>query len=147
MSGEADTKLILPALAPLYRCLGQFTNPFLRVVFALLIVPSGYAKFTNPQFAANVTDTIAKLGFAPPTAWFWVVAALETVGVAGLAVGLFTRLWAALFTIEMLVIAIGVYLPTGHGYQYPFLLAAVALALTLRGGGRWSLDRAIGREF
>ena len=147
MSSEVETKLFVPALAPLYRCLGQFTNLFLRIVYALLIVPSGYAKFTNPDFAANVTAIIAKLGFAPAPAWFWFVAFLETVGVAALAAGFLTRLWGVFFTIEMLIIAIGVHWPTGHGYNYPFLLAAVAFALTLRGGGRWSLDRLIGREF
>ena len=147
MANAGETRLIVPALAPLYNCTAALTNPMLRVVFALLIVPSGLAKCTNPEFAAHVTDIIARLGFAPPRAWFWFVAFLETAGVVAFAAGLFTRVWGALFTIEMLIIAIGVHWPTGKGYQYPLLLATVAFALTLRGGGRWSLDRLIGREF
>ncbi len=147
MSSEVETKLIVPALAPLYRGLGQFTNPFLRIVFALIIAPDGWAKLTNPQFAADVTGLIAKLGFPAPTAWFWLVALLEFAGAIALGLGLLTRVLGAMFTIQMLVIAIGVHWPEGRGYQYPFLLAAVAFALTLSGGGRWSLDRLIGREF
>jgi putative oxidoreductase len=147
MAVKGETRLVIPALGPVYRCLGQFADPLLRVTFALLVFPSGHAKLTNPRFAAEVTDLIARLGFPWPGAWFLFIALLETVGVAALAAGLFTRLLGAIFTIEMLIVAIGVHWPEGRGYQYPFLLAAVAFALALRGGGRWSLDRLIGREF
>jgi putative oxidoreductase len=145
-SNEGQTKLVIPALGCVYRCPGCFVNPFLRVVFAALVAPSGFAKLTDPDFAAQVHGLIGKLGFSSPDIWFYLIVLLETAGSISLAFGFLTRLVAGIFVIEMLVIAIGVHLPTGHGYQYPFLLAAVALTLTLRGGGRWSIDRLIGRE-
>ena len=147
MSSEVDTKLVVPALAPVYRGLGQFTNPFLRIVCALILVPDGWTKLTNPQFAADVTGLIAKLGFLDPMAWFWFIALLEFAGGIALALGFLTRLLGAMLTIEMLVIAFGLHWPAGRSISFDILLAAVAFALTLRGGGRWSLDRLIGRVF
>ena len=145
-SGESETKLVIPALGCVYRCLGCVVNPLLRVVFAVLVAPSGFAKLTDPAFASEVNGLISKLGFPAPNVWFYLIVLLETAGSISLAFGFLTRLVAGIFVIEMLVIAIGVHLPTGHGYQYPFLLAAVAFTLFLRGGGRWSIDRLIGRE-
>lgn len=143
----SEPKLIIPALAPLYNCTASLTNPLLRVVFALIVIPPGYAKLTDPQFAAMVADMIARMGFPAPAAWTLLVGALECFGGIALALGLFTRPVAAAFTAQMLVIALGIDWPSGHGYQFSFLLAAIAFALALRGGGRWSLDRLIGREF
>jgi len=73
-------------------------------------------------------------------AWFWFVAVLEVPGRIAFVPELFTRLWAATVTIELTIVVLGVDL--GGHYQYPLLLGA----LTLCGGGRWSLDRLISRE-
>jgi putative oxidoreductase len=35
---------------------------------------------------------------------------------------------------------------TGAGYEYPLMWGLVMFAVALRGGGPYSLDRAIGRE-
>ena len=35
---------------------------------------------------------------------------------------------------------------TGPGYEYPLFWGLVMLAIALRGGGPYSLDRVIGRE-
>ena len=35
---------------------------------------------------------------------------------------------------------------TGQGYEYPLMWGLVMLAIALRGGGPYSLDRVIGRE-
>jgi uncharacterized membrane protein YphA (DoxX/SURF4 family) len=47
----------------------------------------------------------------------------------------------------MMVIAVAVDIPRGRGYQLTLLWAAVAFVISWRGGGRWSVDRWIGREF
>lgn len=151
MAASGETRLIIPALAPVYNCLGQFTNPLLRVVFALQVVPPGWAKLTNPKFAAEVAGLVARIGLPAPAAWTWLVAALEFFGGIALALGLLTRPLAAMFIVQMLVIAVGLHWPGGRGMSfdlmYDLLLAALAVAFALRGGGRWSLDRLIGREF
>jgi putative oxidoreductase len=146
MSRDDGTKLIIPALAPIYRCTEMWAWPLVRATCGLMLLPHGIPKFTNPAFAASVTGTIAKLGFTPPVAWFWFVALLETVGGVMLAVGLLTRLVALMITIEMLVISFAVLLPAGRPYQFTLMWALLAFAIVLRGGGRRSLDSLIGRE-
>ena len=47
----------------------------------------------------------------------------------------------------LLVIAVAVDIPDGRGYSFTLLWAAVAFAIALRGSGKLSLDRWIGREF
>jgi putative oxidoreductase len=69
-----------------------------------------------------------------------------------LAVGLFTRLAAAMIFIQMMVIVIVFQGPyeffwTNRGYGYPLLWAGFCLAIFFRGGGRWSVDHYIGKEF
>jgi putative oxidoreductase len=65
------------------------------------------------------------------------------------ALGLFTRFWAAAITVEMMVIVYH-HMPkfgwTGPGYEYPLMWGLVMLAVALRGGGPYSLDRMLGRE-
>jgi len=78
-----------------------------------------------------------------------VLIAIETIGGLCIALGLFTRFWAAAATIEMGVIVYH-HLPnfgwTARGYEYPLFWGLVMLAIALRGGGPYSLDRKIGRE-
>jgi putative oxidoreductase len=52
----------------------------------------------------------------------------------------------------MAVAVVTVHLPAGFfwtngGYEYPLFWGLVALSFVLRGGGRYSLDGIIGREF
>ncbi len=51
----------------------------------------------------------------------------------------------------MLLVAATVHLPAGFfwtegGWEYPVLWAAIAGMFAIKGGGRYSLDRLIGRE-
>jgi putative oxidoreductase len=51
----------------------------------------------------------------------------------------------------MLAVAATIHLGAGFfwsegGWEYPVLWAIVAGSFAIRGGGRWSLDRLIGRE-
>jgi putative oxidoreductase len=36
---------------------------------------------------------------------------------------------------------------TNHGMEVPLYLMLISLAILIRGGGPYSLDRALGREF
>jgi putative oxidoreductase len=147
MFDDDRTRLILPGLAPVYRCAGAWAWPLLRVTCGLMLLPHGIPKFTNPAFAAAVTGLIGRLGLVPAAGWFWFIALLETVGGVMLALGLFTRPLAVMVAIEMLVISFGVLEPAGRPYEFTLMWALLALAIGARGGGRWSLDRVIGWEF
>jgi putative oxidoreductase len=76
---------------------------------------------------------------------------LEFFGGILLTLGLLTRVVAAAFVIEMAVISFAVLWPNwswGHrGMEYALFMGIVALAIFFRGGGRWSLDNAMRKEF
>jgi putative oxidoreductase len=76
----------------------------------------------------------------------------EFFGGLCLVLGFLTRPAAAAATILLTVAAVKVHLPNGFfwsngGWEYPVLWALMALAVFFRGGGEFSLDARIGREF
>lgn len=141
-----STRLIIPALAPLYRALDGLAWPLIRIVAGLNLVPFGWHKLTGPLFDADV-QLFHQLGLEPAVPLTWFVTLLEFVGGLFLAAGLLTRPIALMIAVEMLVIAVAVDIPRGRGYQLTLLWSAIALAISWRGGGRFSLDRWLGREF
>ena len=123
-----------------------------RVWFALLILPSGYEKVFAHGAERIAAGNVLKTGFYPPMFWAWVVALLEFVGMILLALGLGTRLVAFMMAIELGVIVLTIQMPNGwfwtsRGTEFAFILFVVCLAFVLGGGGRYSLDRRLGREF
>ena len=76
---------------------------------------------------------------------------IEFFGGLLLALGLLTRPVAALVCGLMAVAVVQVHFPlwfwTDGGLEYPLFWAIVALSYVIRGGGRYSLDAAIGLEF
>jgi putative oxidoreductase len=143
-------RLIFPALGPLYRKFSPYSYAFMRFSTGVVLFPHGVQKVF---FRANVTDgaSIASHGLPFPVLLAYIVIFVEFAAAACLALGLFTRLMAALIWIEMAVI-IGLWLwPNGYfwtnkGYEYPLLWLLLCTAILFRGGGRYSLDRLIGKE-
>ena len=103
-----------------------------------MLIPHGWPKLMM-GVSATANMALVKRGIYPA----------EPLAVVLIALGLFTRFWAAAVTIEMAVIVYH-HLPkfgwTDRGYEYPLFWGLVMLAIALRGGGPYSLDRAIGRE-
>ena len=123
-----------------------------RVWFALLILPSGYEKVFADGATRIANNNILKTGFYPPMFWAWVVALLEFVGMILLALGLGTRVIAFMMAIELGVIVVKIQMPNGYfwtsrGTEFALVLFLVCLAFVFGGGGRYSLDRKLGREF
>jgi putative oxidoreductase len=123
-----------------------------RVWFALLILPSGYEKVFADGASRIAAGNVLKTGFYPPLFWAWVVALLELVGMILLALGLGTRVIALMMAIELGVIVVAIQMPNGYfwtarGTEFALVLFLVCLAFVLGGGGRYSLDRKLGREF
>jgi putative oxidoreductase len=83
--------------------------------------------------------------------WAYVIMILETAGAILIVIGLFTRPVALLLFIEFLVIVFKAHLPAGWspaagGAEYVSMWCLILLAILLRGGGPWSLDRKLGWE-
>lgn len=147
-SVQAEPKLLIPQLKPLYNFVEPLTWPLIRLTVGLMILPHGIPKLMAGVAATAATALVRRgIGAAEPLAIVLII--LETVGGLCVALGLFTRFFAAAITIEMGVIAYH-HLPkfgwTGPGYEYPLMWGLIMLAIALRGGGPWSLDRKIGRQ-
>jgi putative oxidoreductase len=122
------------------------------VWFALLILPSGYEKVFADGATRIAAGNVLKTGFYPPLFWAWVVALLEFVGMILLALGLGTRVIAFMMALELGVIIVAIQGPSGwfwtsRGTEFQVALFLVCLAFVIGGGGRYSLDRKLGREF
>jgi putative oxidoreductase len=145
---QVQQKLLFPQLQSFYRCAEPLSWALIRITAGLMLIPHGWPKLMM-GVGATAQMALVKRGIAPAEPLAVVLITLETLGGLCVALGLFTRFWAAAITIEMGVIVYH-HLPkfgwTGPGYEYPLFWGLVMLAIALRGGGPYSLDRMIGRE-
>jgi putative oxidoreductase len=144
---------LIPALRPLTEALSPLAEPMVRVAAGLFLVPHGAQKlfgwFGGYGLEATGQFFAAKLGLPPVLAL--VAGLIEFFGGFALALGFATRPVAALAAGMLFIAAIQVHLGNGFfwtagGYEYPLMWGLVALSFAVRGGGRYSLDAAIGRE-
>jgi len=147
---------IIGALAPLYARLAPLSYPMIRFFAGLFLVPHGAQKLFGWFGGGGLEGTAGyfsqNLGLEPGLFWAALVGGTEFFGGLCLAIGLLTRPAAAAVLILMTVAIVTVHLGNGFfatagGFEYPALWGLIALAIVLRGGGRMSVDRMIGREF
>jgi putative oxidoreductase len=124
----------------------------MRVVVALMFLPVGIDKMFYGGAARVAAGNITGLGLTPPLAWGWAVAVTEFFGAILLALGLFTRPVAFVLAVELTVIAFGImalkgFFWTAGGMEVALLMELATIGFIFGGGGRYSLDRLIGREF
>jgi len=141
-------RLLIPQLKPFYDWVEPLSYALIRITVGLMIIPHGWPKLMM-GIDATAQMALVKRGIAPAEPLAVVLITLETLGGLCVALGLFTRFWAAAITIEMMVI-IYHHLPKfgwgQGGYEYPLMWGLVMFAVALRGGGPYSLDRVLGRE-
>jgi putative oxidoreductase len=150
--GAVETqRLFVPALGGLYRAGAPFAYAFMRFSTGAVLFPHGVDKVLH----GSITRSAVMIGqHGLPFPLFFSTAAVfaEFVASACVALGLFTRLMAAIVWIEMAVIILLWQWPNGYfwtnkGIEFALLWLLLCTAIFFRGGGRWSLDRLIGREF
>ncbi|HLI21560.1 MAG TPA: DoxX family protein [Stellaceae bacterium] len=143
-------RLVFPGLARLYQSGSTYAYAFMRFCTGAVLVPHGIQKLMLMQPERYAT-TIAQHGLPLPMLLTWLTILTESVGAACLALGLFTRLAAAAIWIEMAVIIVFFqwqfgYFWTQKGIEFALLWLLLCTAIFFRGGGRYSLDRYLGRE-
>lgn len=154
--GPDRAALVLPVLEPFYRVAEPVSYLLLRAVLAVILFTHGLPKLLGGSHgrmadpygkSAGLIGDKLHLPFAHLFADL--VVGVETAGAVCLGLGLFTRVVAPMIAVEMAMICV-VFWPTwvwlDRGMEYAFLMGVVALHLSMRGGGRYSLDRLIGRE-
>jgi putative oxidoreductase len=148
---EDETPLVFPALASFYRRFSPYSYAFMRFATGAVLVPHGIQKILNVPIAKFAPNIAAKgLPFAEVLAYLTYFA--ESVAAVCLAIGFLTRIAAVVVGIEMLVIVFVFqwqfgYFWTARGYEYALLWTLLCVAIFFKGGGRYSIDRMIGKEF
>ena len=143
----------IPAITPITAALSPLAEPLIRVTAGLLLVPHGAQKlfgwFGGYGIEATGQFFSSKLGL--PASLALLAGLIEVFGGLMLALGLATRVVAALVVGLMAVAVTQVHLGAGFfwtsgGFEYPLFWGIVVLAFAIRGGGRYSLDAVIGYE-
>ena len=149
---NGEPKLMFPGLAGFYASMSDLWYPMIRIAVGGILFMHGWAKVTA-MGAAGVTGFFTKVGLPMPGLFAYAAMFLETAGCIAVVIGLFTRFFAAALAIELLIALLmvhwanGFYVTVGKsGYEYVLFLGIVMFAIAIRGGGPYSVDRAIGKE-
>ncbi len=128
----------------------------LRVLLGVVFFPHGMQKlfgwFGGYGFGGTYGFFTGALGIPAVLAVLAILA--EGLGSLGLLTGLLTRVAAFGITINMIVAVLMIHhkfgffmnwdgKQAGEGIEYHLLVIAIGLALMIKGGGKWSVDRAI----
>ena len=115
----------------------------LRLALALSMVSYGYEKVVPHAALHHFAHYVATLGM--PYWLGYVSAFTEFVGGILIAIGLLTRLAAALIAVNMMVafFAVGIHQSLG-AYGSILSLAAISIMLVFYGAGSLSIDRKMG---
>lgn len=146
----ARPQRIIPGLGAVYDALAPCAYPLIRFVTGATLIPHGWGKIIGGG-VGGTANFMGSIGIEPALFFAWYIGLLELVGGTLLAVGFLTRLWAIQVVGFMVVAAFYVHWGNGYfwtngGFEFPLFLGLVALAIAIRGGGRLSIDRALGRE-
>jgi len=128
----------------------------LRLMLGIVFFPHGMQKlvgwYGGYGFAGTMGFFTETLGIPAVFAFLAIMA--EGLGALGLISGLLTRVAAFGVAVNM---AVAVYMlhwqhgffmnwfgsQKGEGYEYHLLVIAIAVALIIKGGGKWSIDRVV----
>ena len=151
-----EPRPFIPALGPCYERSRDLSWLVVRLAAGGMLLVHGITKLTTSSIAVFATNSMARRGIERAFAAAYMIFFLETVGAVCIILGLFTRLFAAMIFVEFLVI---IFLGhwggglagfnwnrAGGGWEYPLFWELSWLAILLRGGGPYSLDRRFGRE-
>ena len=153
MTDTTVTRHYVPAFKGIYAAFDPIALPLLRLTTGIVLMPHGCQKlfgwFGGAGFE-KFTEFFDKAGWHPAAFWVALVALTETLGGLMLAFGFLTRFAAAAIVIFMLnamwaTSAKGFFWAQG-GMEYSLLIFTVALVFLVKGGGRYSVDQALGRE-
>lgn len=147
MSSTDPNRLIVPAVAPLYRSTHEIVETVLRVVAGVCLVIHGSGKIADPFGAIQMVEG---LGFYPGVFWSPLLAASEFFGGILLTIGLFTRVAALATTIILLVTVYFHWVSMSQGFsgaEKSIIWAAITLFFASRGGNAHSVDARLKKTF
>ncbi|MFN3889239.1 MAG: DoxX family protein [Beijerinckiaceae bacterium] len=148
-----EPRAMIPALAPFYEVSRDLSWLVVRLTAGGFLLVHGLQKVLYSSIAAFASGSLARRGIEPSLPLAYAVFTIETLGALCIMAGLFTRFWAAVAGVHFLVIVFVASWGNGFGWsnprggwEYPMFWGLIILAIGLRGGGPYSLDRLLGRE-
>ena len=145
-----EPRLLVPKLEPFYAWVRDLSWPLVRVATGGTLLAVGIDKVLNRDIVAFAAGSMARRGLEPSMPLAYIVYGLESAGALMIVLGLFTRFFGAALAIEFFIITFLAQFQTGflpyRGWSVFLMTGLLFLAIALRGGGPYSLDRAIGRE-
>lgn len=160
--GAGTPQRIIPAFSGIYDALRPYCYPLVRITCGALLIPHGIAKLFGDAAPGTAFFMALKLGgatkeMAGEAAAGWMpvtyyLGTLELVGGVMLTIGLLTRIIAAQVLVFMIVAGTMVHAGFGFfwnkaGWEMPLMWGLLALVVLIRGGGQYSVDNMIGKEF
>jgi len=144
-----EPRPLLPFLEPFYRVAVPLAWPLVRIGIGWNLAVHGWGKVLRGPAAQAALLARDGYDFGPKLALLLIF--VELIGGICIIFGLFTRFFAAAVALEMGLLTFDHYWGHGfswlrQGYEYTLLWGMMSLAVALRGGGLYSLDRKIGVE-
>jgi putative oxidoreductase len=151
MSGGGGPRPMLPGLSAMYVQGEPWAYLLLRVVAGAMLIAHGWPKLMAGP-AAVAAGAMTRRGIEPAYAVACIAIFLELVGAACIILGLLTRPFALLVIIEFVIITyshltMGGWGVGGGGAEFAFLWLIVFVYILVRGGGPYSVDAKLGKEF
>jgi putative oxidoreductase len=131
----------------------------LRLLLGIVFFPHGMQKalgwFGGPGFSGAMEGFTVKMGIPAFFAFLAILA--ESAGSLGLITGFLTRIAAFGITCNMVVAVAMIHWQNGffmnwfgnqkgEGFEYHLLVFGIVIALIIKGGGKFSLDRLLAPE-
>ena len=153
MTPAGEPKLFISKLEPFYAWTRDLSWPLIRVAVGGPLLVHGLGKVLNQDVLAFATRSMAGRGLEPAVPLAYIIYFNETAGAVLIMLGLFTRFAAASISIEFFLITFLAHLGFGYGWtnprggwEFPLMWGLIFVAIALRGGGPYSLDRLLRRE-
>ena len=150
MSMMGSPRPIVPALGKYYAQAEPWAYVLLRVVAGLMLIPHVWPKLMAGP-AAVAANVMVRRGVEPALLAAYLAIILEVAGAILITLGLFTRVMALLLVLEFIVIvkvhSVAGWGVGGGGAEFAFLWMIVYVYILARGGGPYSVDAKLKREF
>lgn len=146
MKDQVELQKYLPSLV--------WYRPFEPLAFAFIRFSTGAILAMHGVYRFFYSGSVAEFGGLFAQSSGATLGLFELIGGAMIALGMLTRPFAIVFALEWLAIALAMPAKPGTSWfllsatpHYPAMVTAFCIAFAMRGGGRFSLDRLIGKEF
>ncbi|MDA1060234.1 MAG: DoxX family protein [bacterium] len=115
----------------------NFSLFMLRLAIGAVFIHAGWAKLTGIE---GLTGMFTGMGWPAPVFWAWLLALTEFVGGIGVVLGVFSKIFAGLLSIVMIVALLTVHINGPYVEAYaPIALLGATLGLMGVGPGKWAL--------